>query len=268
MTKKNIFEPPYIGIEKKDGITVYYNRRGDYSVTFQCENPIIQYSADIDSYYDFHALFSNIIKILGAGYTLQKQDIFSKKKFVPESDGKDYLTQRYFEHFNGRVYTDITTYITITGELDRSKFLSWNDKNFNNFIRNVEKVVSLIRSKGITVEILNKEKINEYIYRFLSVNFNNKVYSLKNIKAREENLRIGNNIVQSISLVDIDEVNFPSVIKPYKDKNIGIGLPVDILSFLHETPGIETVIYNQVISIPDQRIEAAKLEAKTKRKLQ
>lgn len=265
MTKKNIFEPPYIGIEKKDGITVYYNRRGDYSVTFQCENPIIQYSADIDSYYDFHALFSNIIKILGAGYTLQKQDIFSKKKFVPESDGKDYLTQRYFEHFNGRVYTDITTYITITGELDKSKFLSWNDKNFNNFIRNVEKVVSLIRSKGITVEILNKEKINEYIYRFLSVNFNNKVYSLKNIKAREENLRIGNNIVQSISLVDIDEVNFPSVIKPYKDKNIGIGLPVDILSFLHETPGIETVIYNQVISIPDQRIEAAKLEAKKKK---
>lgn len=61
---------------------------------------------------------------------------------------------------------------------------------------------------------------------------------------------IGEKNVQCISLVDIDEVNFPSVIKPYKEVNIGLRFPVDLLSFLHETPSIDTIIYNQVINIP------------------
>lgn len=71
--------------------------------------------------------------------------------------------------------------------------------------------------------------------------------------------------VQCISLVDIDEVNFPSIIKPYKEVNIGLRFPVDLLSFLHDTPSIDTIIYNQVINIPDQRNEANKLEGKKKK---
>ena len=49
MKKKSEFEAPYIGIETIDNTPIFYNRRGDYSVIIKCENPIIQYSADMDA---------------------------------------------------------------------------------------------------------------------------------------------------------------------------------------------------------------------------
>lgn len=69
MKKKSEFEAPYIGIETIDNTPIFYNRRGDYSVIIKCENPIIQYSADMDAYYDFHHLFTNILKVLGNFYS-------------------------------------------------------------------------------------------------------------------------------------------------------------------------------------------------------
>lgn len=266
MKKKSEFEAPYIGIETIDNTPIFYNRRGDYSVIIKCENPIIQYSADMDAYYDFHHLFTNILKVLGTGYTIQKQDILCKKSFLPPQNRKnDYLSNRYFEHFKGRIYTDISTYLVITGEVERSKFFSFDPRRFDTFIRNITKVLGLFANRGIRAKLLNENEIEIYIKRFLSINFNQQTVSLKNIKAREENLIIGEKNVQCISLVDIDEVNFPSVIKPYKEVNIGLRFPVDLLSFLHETPSIDTIIYNQVINIPDQRNEANKLEGKKKK---
>lgn len=266
MKKKSEFEAPYIGIETIDNTPIFYNRRGDYSVIIKCENPIIQYSADMDAYYDFHHLFTNILKVLGTGYTIQKQDILCKKSFLPPQNRKnDYLSNRYFEHFKGRIYTDISTYLVITGEVERSKFFSFDPRRFDTFIRNITKVLGLFANRGIRAKLLNENEIEIYIKRFLSINFNQQTVSLKNIKAREENLIIGEKNVQCISLVDIDEVNFPSIIKPYKEVNIGLRFPVDLLSFLHDTPSIDTIIYNQVINIPDQRNEANKLEGKKKK---
>lgn len=266
MKKKSEFEAPYIGIETVEDISVFYNRKGDYSVIIKCENPVMQYSADMDSYYDFHNLFTNILKILGAGYTIQKQDIFCKKAFQsPKSKKNDYLSNRYFEHFEGRIYTDISTYLIITKQAERSTFFTFDGRTFETFLRNTVKVIGLFNSKGIKVELLREKEIEVYLKRFLSINFNQRNISLKNIKSKEENLKIGDKTVQCISLVDIDEVNFPTVIKPCKEVNIGLKFPVDLLSFLHEVPTVETIIYNQVINIPDQRNEANKLEAKKKK---
>ena len=55
MKKKSEFEAPYIGIETIDNTPIFYNRRGDYSVIIKCENPIIQYSADLDAYWKIHS---------------------------------------------------------------------------------------------------------------------------------------------------------------------------------------------------------------------
>lgn len=93
MKKKSEFEAPYIGIETIDNTPIFYNRRGDYSVIIKCENPIIQYSADLDAYYDFHHLFTNILKVLGTGYTIQKQDILCKKSFLPPRIGRTTIYQ-------------------------------------------------------------------------------------------------------------------------------------------------------------------------------
>lgn len=93
MKKKSEFEAPYIGIETIDNTPIFYNRRGDYSVIIKCENPIIQYSADMDAYYDFHHLFTNILKVLGTGYTIQKQDILCKKSFYHPRIGRTTIYQ-------------------------------------------------------------------------------------------------------------------------------------------------------------------------------
>lgn len=264
--KKTEFKAPYIGIETIEDIPVFYNRKGDYSVIIKCENPVMQYAADMDAYYDFHNLFANILKILGSGYIIQKQDILCKKKFkMPKTTKDDYLSHRYFSHFEGRIYTDISTNLIITGQIEKSKFLTFDRKVFDTFLRNIIKILGLFSNKGLKAQLLSENEIEYYLKRFLSINFNKPVVSLKNIRTRDMDIKIGDTTVQSISLVDIDEVNFPSTIKPYKEVNIGLKFPVDLFAFLHETPAIETLIYNQVISIPDQRSESNKLEAKKKR---
>lgn len=265
ITKKNELIPPYIGIETIDGIPVFYNRKGDFSVIIKCQNPVIQYCADKDSYYDFHNLFINVLKILGTGYTLQKQDILAKNTFSSPTQSSDYLDKRYFDHFDGRVYTDVTTYLVITKQLDKSKFFAYDKRIFETFIRNVGKVLDLFGNKSLKARLLSENEIENYIKRVFSFNFNKRVISLENLKVKDENVSIGKKTVQSISLVDIDEVDFPSTIKPYKEINIGLNFPVDLLSFFYATPNVETILYNQVISIPDQRTESNKLESKKKR---
>ena len=265
MAKKK-FIPPYIGLETIEDVAVLYNRQGDYSIILKCENPVLQYSADMDSYYDFHTLFGNIIKVLGSGYTVQKQDVLCKRQYEPPRSIKsDFLSQRYFDHFRGRTYTDISTYLVITGQLEKLKFFAYDNKKFETFLRNVEKVISLFKGKGLNARLLTENEIEIYLKRFFSINFNRKSVGLENIKVLPEQLKIGQRNVQSISLVDIDEVDFPTVIKPYKEVNIGLKFPVDLLAFLHETPQVDTLIYNQVIIIPDQRSENNKLEQKRKR---
>ena len=75
-------------------------------------------------------------------------------------------------------------------------------------LETITKVLGLFANRGIRAKLLNENEIEIYIKRFLSINFNQQTVSLKNIKAREENLIIGEKNVQCISLVDIDEVNF------------------------------------------------------------
>lgn len=76
MGKKNVFERLYIGIEEIKDFTVVYNSKGEYSIFFEIENIIEQYSADIDAYYSFSDVMTSVVRLLGEGYAVQKQDIF------------------------------------------------------------------------------------------------------------------------------------------------------------------------------------------------
>ena len=263
--KKKQFYCPIIGVETIEGITVMYNEEGDYSVVIKCENPVLEYSADVEAYYNFHDLFVNIIKMLGKGYCIQKQDVFSNKKYSMENNNTDFLSYNYFQHFIGRSYTDIETYITITGELTKGKVFSYNNKKFNVFLKNINKVVDFFHTKKLKARILNEIEIDDYLRKFLTVDFKDNVTKLNNINVKDEYIKMADKLIQNISLVDIDEVNFPPTIRPYKNVAIGKGYPIDIMSFLNDVPDVDTIIYNQVIIIPDQNSEIAKLEAKKKR---
>lgn len=278
-TKKNKFYSPYIGIEtvdekgfkvtednlKNNTFSIFYNKSGDFSIILHFKNPVLQYCANIDEYYNFYNIFSNLIKLLGAGYTIQKQDIFCKKKYNPPKRKSDYLSEKYFDHFKGRPFIDISTYLVITCQLKQGTLFSYDKKIFDLFLRNITRVLDLFHNKGIEVKLLNEKEIQEYIHRCLALNYDKKVVNLENIKVTDESLYFGKRAVKCVSVVDIDEVNFPSKIRPCKEVNVGMHFPVDLMTFLHQTPAVDTLVYNQVIIIPNQRIEQTKLETKKKR---
>ena len=89
---------------------------------------------------------------------------------------------------------------------------------------------------------------------------------MTNFKASDEYLKTGDRIIRSYPLVDIDEINLPSMVKPYTQMNInGYGIATDLLSFLTGVPYSDCVVFNQIIQIPGQRKLLRKLQAKAKR---
>jgi conjugation system TraG family ATPase len=270
--KKQTFDLPYIGIDEGQLYPLLYTDNGDSSVVIEMMNPIIQYSADQDGYYEFHALMNNILKLLGAGYTIQKQDIFSKKKYAHTSQNtegvegidKDFLEERYHQHFEGRIFTQITTHLVITQNVVKKGFFTQDNKRLTVFLKNITKIIELLNQRGLKPKALDKTQIERYIQQYLSFNFSDEVIGFDNIKAGDEYVSIGAKKVKSITLIDIDEVNVPSQIKPYRELNFGFLFPTDFMQSLHNVP-CDTLVFNQIISIPDQRGEFNKLEQKKKR---
>jgi conjugation system TraG family ATPase len=270
--KKQTFDLPYIGIDEGQLYPLLYTDNGDSSVVIEMMNPIIQYSADQDGYYEFHALMNNILKLLGAGYTIQKQDIFSKKKYAHTSQNtegvegidKDFLEERYHQHFEGRIFTQITTHLVITQNVVKKGFFTQDNKRLTVFLKNITKIIELLNQRGLKPKALNKAQLERYIQQYLSFNFSVEVIGFDNIKAGDEYVSIGAKKVKSITLIDIDEVNVPSQIKPYRELNFGFLFPTDFMQSLHNVP-CDTLVFNQIISIPDQRGEFNKLEQKKKR---
>jgi conjugation system TraG family ATPase len=273
--KKQTFDLPYIGIDEGQLYPLLYTDNGDSSVVIEMVNPIIQYSADQNGYYEFHALMNNILKLLGAGYTIQKQDIFSKSKYqkpqgVESSSnteggkGIDFLEERYHKHFEGRIFTQITTHLVITQNVVKQRFFTHDDKRLVVFLKNITKIIELLNQRGLKPHALDKVQLERYIQQYLSFNFSDEVIGFDNIKAGDEYVSIGAKKVKSITLIDIDEVNVPSQIKPYRELNFGFLFPTDFMQSLHNVP-CDTLIFNQIISIPDQRGEFNKLEQKKKR---
>lgn len=114
-------------IREKDGKvlnTVLWSQKGNPSVFFEIENPVQQYCTDVDQYRLFQDVLTNIVKTLGEGYALQKQDIFCKQEYHHEPEGEqEFLTESYFNYFEGRPYTDIRTFLIITQECAHNAFV-------------------------------------------------------------------------------------------------------------------------------------------------
>jgi len=111
-----------------------------------------------------------------------------------------------------------------------------------------------------------KNEVDECCHRFMAFQFRRGAFSMTNFKASDECLRIGDRVVRSFPLVDIDEINLPSVVKPYTQTSVnGYQIATDLLSFLTNMPFADCVVYNQVIQIPQQRKLLRKLQGKAKR---
>ena len=265
--RKRIFQDIYFSIEEVDGIGVLYTKTGEYSAVLKMENPVQKYSANIEAYYEFTHLFAALAQTLGEGYALHKQDVFVRKAFKEENGGNhEFLSESYFRYFNGRPFTDSVCYLTITQENKKSRLMSFDNKKWRDFLVKIRKVHDQLRDAGVKSRFLGKTEACEYVDRFFSMNFRDKVESMTNFKVDDETIGMGDRSCKVYSLVDVDYANLPSVIRPYANIEVNnTSMPVDLVSIVDSVPGADCVVFNQMVFVPNQKRELALLDKKKNR---
>ena len=265
--RKKIFQDIYFSVEDSDSVGVLYTKTGEYSAILKMDNPVQKYSANADSYYEFSHLFNAIAQTLGEGYALHKQDIFTRKRFdVEDSANREFLSSAYFGYFKGRHYTDSVTYLTVTQESKGSRLFSFDNKKWRDFLVKIRKVQDQLKDAGVSVRFLTKEEATDYVDHYFAVNFRDKTISMSNFKVDEECIGMGNKKCKVYSLVDVDCANLPGLVRPFTNIEVNnTSMPVDLLSLIDSIPAAETVIYNQMIFMPNQKREMSLLEKKKNR---
>ena len=265
--RKKIFQDIYFSVEEVDGMGVLYTKTGEYSAVLRFENPVQKFSANIDGYYDFTRLFVAIAETLGEGYALHKQDVFVRKRFHDENGNQhEFLSESYFRYFQGREYTDASTYLTITQENKKSRLMSYDSKKWRDFLVKVRKVHDQLRDAGINARFLSSQEALDFIDRFFAQDFRRKTVSMTGFKVDDEQISMGDRKTKVYSLIDVDAINLPSLIRPFTDIEVNnTSMPVDLLSLVDSVPGAESVVFNQMIFVPNQKRELSLLEKKKNR---
>jgi len=271
--KAKAFENIYFTFEEDSDKGIVYTAKGDYSAILRIVNPVRKYSADAEGYYQFTRVLENILHTLGEGYAIQKQDVFSRREFdmskisnLPDDARKRFLSESYFRFFNGRPYVALESYFIITRRGRKSGFKGYDPAKYKDFLVKTTKVYDRLSSENITCDFLSAKECQEYADRFFAVDFKNDVVSMNNFMVDENNISMGDSNIKIYSLLDVDDVTLPGTIKPYADVVINnTKVPQDLLSGLDSLPDVETLVYNQMIFIPNQKREILKLEKKKHR---
>ena len=265
--RKKIFQDIYFSVEDVDGIGVLYTKTGEYSAILKIENPVQKNSPNIDNKYELTNQLTALAQTLGEGYAIHKQDVFIKKKFHDETnDNHEFLSESYFRYFTGRTYTDVQTYLIITQENKKSRLFSFDSKKWRDFLVKIRKVKDQLKDSGVDSSYLDGATARDYVDRYFSMNFTGKIVSMTNFKVDDESICMGNKRCKVYSLVDVDCINLPGVIRPYTNIEVNnTSMPVDLVSLVDNIPAAETVIYNQMIFMPNQKRELSLLDKKKNR---
>ncbi len=259
--KKKVFSLPYIGYDYGSKLGTPYDvligEFGNPIVAIKIKNLVTQYSADRELYLKYHSVLLNIISIIGEGHIVQKLDIFDKKIYHTEPH-EEYLQQTYSDHFEGRLYKTIDTLLVFTHRIDQSKKKNqykYSDKRYKELRDKSEKVFMLLKENGFEPNYLFEKDFEYYISSTLSMNFGKSTKAMDNLRSMDSHLRIGTSFVKAISLVDVENIELPNDISAYTTLG-GNGATkntaVDNFAFLNDLELYETVIYNQIIVIPEQ----------------
>ena len=272
--RAKIFEDIYFSVEDVENKGIIYTKKGDYSAILEMENPIKKYSADTDSYYDFTTLMASVIQVLGEGYALHKQDVFVRKNFdmsrvaakKKKGSKKAFLSEAYFRFFNGREYTEATTYLVITQKGKKGGIHTYDNSKWRDFLVKIQKVSDRLKSGEINCRFLSAAECKEYADRFFAFDFKNKNISMSDFKVDSEKIGMGNKQIKVYSLLDVDNIGLPGNIRPYTDVSVNNAvISQDLLADIDHVPGVDSIVYNQVIFLPNQKREMMKLDKKKNR---
>lgn len=265
--RAKIFKEIYFSVEDIDSVGVLYTKTGEFSAILAMQNPVQKYCADINEYGSFSNLMTSLMATLGEGYAIHKQDILTRKNFYSCDEGnKEFLSRSYFKYFEGREYKDCTTYITITQENKKSRLFSYDGKKWKDFLVKVGKVRDQLRDRGINSKFLTAKEAEFFVDQYLSQDYTSEHVSLNNFKVGEEQIGVGERKFKIYSLVDVDSVVLPTLIRPYTNIEVNnICMPVDLLALIDNVPEAKSVVFNQVVFLPSQKQEMSKLAKKKNR---
>ena len=219
-------------------------------------------------------MMDTIVKTLGEGYCIQKQDVFVRRRFdmskvasKEEDSDKRFLSDAYFRHFDGRPYVTCDTYLVITQEQKKSGLLSNDTSKWRDFLMKVRKVYDILRASNIeNVRYLSSVQMREYADRYFAQDFDSKVFSMTGFKVDSEEIAMGDRKVKVFSLLDVDQVGLPGTLRPFMNMIVNNSpMPVDIMGEIDSIPDTTSIVYNQVIFMPPQQKEKNALEKKKNR---
>ncbi|MGA9212963.1 TraG family conjugative transposon ATPase [Kaistella sp.] len=271
--KKKIFDIPFIGYDYGQDnnwtFDVLIGQYGNPIIGIQIKNIVEQYSADPYSYEHFHTILNQVVAIIGENHVVQKIDIFSKQKYVAEEE-KEFLQQKYSEHFDGRIYKTIDTILLFSEIVDHSKkkkAYTFSEKSYKILRDKCQKIFMLLNQNNCEPKFLKEKDFDYYMNGILAMKFS-ETPTFNNIKSTNEHLQIGNQYIKTISFVDIEKIELPSAIETYSTlggNGTAADTAVDNFSFINELDEYRTIIYNQIISIPHQSAKHRELEKKKKK---
>lgn len=268
MSKPKVIKQPYLGIEiDDDDMHHLVGLDGETSVVMKIVNSVQQYAANATEYLNFHTAMLNVIKILGEGHVIQKLDILSKGTYS-ENRSTEYLQKKYDEHFYGRPFNILQTHLVLTklGSKKKSK-MKVGDEEYMDFKASVMKVQQALGS-DFKPKLLRSKEMEILYLRTLNMDFVSKAITLDNFAPNNKNIQIGDRVIKCVTLIDIDRIDLPEQVTPYiesSENEAMRGFPVDTMAFLNSVPSYETIIYNQVIKVPEQVKTIQKLQLKQKR---
>ena len=265
--RAKIFKEIYFSVEDIDGVGVLYTKTGEFSAILAMQNPVQKYCADINEYGSFSNLMTSLMATLGEGYAIHKQDILTRKNFHSCDEGnKEFLSRSYFKYFEGREYKDCTTYITITQENKKSRLFSYDGKKWKDFLVKVGKVRDQLGDRGINSKFLTAKEAKFFVDQYLAQDYTSEHVSLNNFKVGEEQIGVGERKFKIYSLVDVDSIVLPTLVRPYTNIEVNnICMPVDLLALIDNVPEAKSVVFNQVVFLPSQKQEMSKLAKKKNR---
>ena len=154
----------------------------------------------------------------------------------------------------------------ITQESKGGRLMSYDARKWRDFMVKIRKVQDLLRDAGIRARFLTKKEASDYVDRYFALDFSGKTFSMTGFQIDEEGISMGDRRCKFYSLVDVDSVSLPSLIRPFTSIEVNnSSMPVDLVSAVDSVPETQAVIYNQVIFMPAQKKELGSLEKKKNR---
>ena len=135
------------------------------------------------------------------------------------------------------------TYIVITQENKKSRLFSYDDKKWKDFLVKVGKVRDQLRDRGVSSRFLSASEAKFYVDQYLSQNYTSKNVSLNNFNVKDDQIGIGDRKFKVYSLVDVDSIVLPTLIRPYTNIEVNnISMPVDLMSMVDSIPEAKSVV--------------------------